>query len=362
MILFCALMMMEQWKVADTGVFQPLNADEVVVREDGHVFVLNFDDAEVIHYGADGKKVGVFGRKGKGPGEFTYPVSFIYRNGTFYIQDALEQSISVFDKDGVFKQSFKLPARSLALGKSANGWVYGTWNTFGMVETEYGLYLVGDTFEDKKTLMTLDDRGFGQGMSVTNNNGQISAQFSPLSARPRLVVSPDGKKAYVSDVNLFKIHIFDLEKGEKTGVIDRKEKRIPFDDDWAQEQLARRDPDLPSGVKVKVYTADFFPAIRDMKMLPDGTLVFDRWRGRPDQTHHPLALTPDGKETRLPYNWETILRLAGVNKGYAYITMYNVGDEEGWVARVPVAQADKFVADNPEDPEAERNRSISISN
>ncbi len=115
------------WRINETGVFKPLRTDEVIVRPDGHVYILNFNDAKIGHYDANGKQLGTIGSKGKGPGQFTYPMQFFYDQGKLYVSDIINASVSVFKQDGTFLERIRMPHRGLSLGNSPNGWIYGSW-------------------------------------------------------------------------------------------------------------------------------------------------------------------------------------------------------------------------------------------
>ena len=57
-----------QWLVRDTGMYQPLRRDEVLVTSDGSFNILNFDEAQIRRYHEDGKVAVVIGYKVIGPG------------------------------------------------------------------------------------------------------------------------------------------------------------------------------------------------------------------------------------------------------------------------------------------------------
>ena len=65
---------------------------------DGGYLVTDGMQARVLHFDAHGRLVGVFGGKGKGPGEFASPFAVIERpDGTIAVSDAELDRISVFD-------------------------------------------------------------------------------------------------------------------------------------------------------------------------------------------------------------------------------------------------------------------------
>jgi len=362
-LLCLALLDDTNWKITETGVYQPLKPNEVVVREDGHILILNFAEAQILHFDADGRKIGTIGRKGKGPGEFTYPIGFYYSEGKIYILDMLTSQISVFAAGGTFETQFATPSRGLTVVKISTGWVYGNWSLFNQTD-DPALYCTEESFQNAKQIRTFEDAGFNQGMwTIDDDNGTTKTTFSPISKRPLVRVSRDGKEFYLGDLDVFRIQVYD-NKGQLKHTIQRKEPRLPFDTEWADGKLAERLEERKArgrSGKVDKQYPETFPAIRDIIVDPNGNLAFDRWRGRPDDSHYAVTLTPTGEEVDPAYNWETLSRLAGTYGGNAYILIFNGESEEAGLAQVPAAQAEAFVRDNPVVFDGNGGHSISIS-
>ncbi|MDJ0842229.1 MAG: hypothetical protein QNK37_37355, partial [Acidobacteriota bacterium] len=72
---------------SDTRVWQPFSRNDVAVSPQGAVYVVNFQTAKIIHYGKHGKKLGTYGRKGKGPGEYVYPTQIFLQGDRVYVKD-----------------------------------------------------------------------------------------------------------------------------------------------------------------------------------------------------------------------------------------------------------------------------------
>lgn len=362
MMMFCLMMVDAEWQMSNTGVFQPLRAREVIVRPDGAFYVKNFGDAQVRYFGADGELIKEIGRKGKGPGEFTYPVDIFFADGHLYVFDVLTVKISKFNKDGEFIDAVEAPSRGIELHKVANGWVYGDWGAFGRTDEKPVLYWSDPEFKTKKVLTEIEDAGWSQGTSITSDGTHTEATYSPLENRPKIAVSPDGKHVYFTSLGGFKIHVFDVGTGAKVRTIKRDEPRIPFDETWAEEQFMKKSEEDRQRHKFKKNYPEYFPPIRQFITAYDGTLVIDRWRGRPDKKNHPLALTPTGKEIDLKHNYKTYERIAGVHQGSAYVIIFNADDEEAGVAKCALADVDAFVEANPIKFDGSSGYSISISN
>jgi len=359
-VLILMLLAALDWKVTDTGVWQPLRPREVLIGDAGQIYVLNFDDAEIGHYSPGGEKIGTIGRKGKGPGEFTYATGFFYDRGKLYVQDLLTQSISVFSDDGTYERRIRIPDRGVELKRVAGGWLYGDWNGYSPEDPSARLYSADEELKEPKVILTIPDRGTSEGSMVMSDGTNVVARYSPITNKPRLEVSPDGKTAYLTDLELLEIDVIDVAKGEVARQIEHEQPRLPFDTDWADERFEQSRSPEDNYDFDKVYP-DYFPVIRDFRVMPDGTLVINRWRGKPGSEDYPIALDPQGHEVPVRLPWEVIERMVDIRDGYVYLTMYEVGDEEGWLTRAPVDEAAGFVKAHPIDPDAESSRSISIS-
>jgi len=272
----------------------------------------------------------------------------------------LNGQVSCFDLEGKFLRRYLAPNRNLNLVRAKGGWIY--WAGGFGVKSSQLFWATGD-FESPAVLLDISDVGWGSGTQANSTDGQTKITYSPLNARPNLAVSPDGKRGYFSDAQKFEILVFDGSSGKRLYQIDRDEKRVPFDTEWADELYARNASppgSTPNNVTIEKLYPEFFPAIRGLTFDPDGNLVVDRWRGRPDEKHHLVAYDAAGHETPLKYSWDALRRFAGVAGGQAYITTFNE-DAGAGLARVPLADVASFISANPI-TDWSFSRSISISN
>ena len=353
------LLEMPDWHVGETGIFQPIQQDEAVVDSSGHVYVVNFPEAEIMHFDANGKRLGTIGRKGKGPGEFTYPRTLLVHGEKLYVSDILNKQMSVFDRNGTYQTRFLLPYREMALAKIKGGWIYGNWNSF-MQDGPPAAYWASEDFSETREIYKFKEKCLIQGMMTTVNNGKRVSRYSPINSRPIMVASPDGSKVYITDMGKARILVIDGEKGTLGEPIEYKARPIPFDSDWADEEFKKRMEGRPKGKTDKIYP-DNFPFARGFRYYND-TLILDRWRGKPDDNHWELALTAKGKETSSPVSWKVLERLIGVADGNAYVTLYDDETEEAGFARVDVTQLTDFIAANPINYDGDIGYSITISN
>ncbi len=364
-LLFCLAYEGEgAWEIGNTGIFQPLRTDEVIVAPGGEIFILNFKEAHIVHYDENGQQKGSIGFKGKGPGGLTYPVSFFLQDDRLYVQDLINSSVSLFQaKDGAFLKRVRLPRRNLTLAKVSTGWLYGDWGAAENAGQPSRLYWADTDFEKSELLYTLQSSGIQGGMTIENNNGEVNAVFTPLSSQPELRVSWDGRLAYLSEPEGFEIQVIDAERRQIAHTVKRAEAPIPFDEEWGLERRAQIDKMRPSRdrqIKIKNDFPEYFPVVRDMRLDVNGHLVVDKWMGRPDKRHNLIALDPTGKEKAASHDWEVLSRLVAVRGSWAYITIFDNENEEAGLARCPLSEVERFVAETPIEFEGMAGRMISM--
>lgn len=368
-VMLLVLAYADSWQFTETDIFQPLRPEGVTVHPDGSVYIRNFADAQIIHLDKSGKLIKTFGRKGKGPGEFTFPRYVNVTNDKLYVYDLLNAQISVFKADGTFIERLETPDRGLALAKGSKGWLYGTWGTFSDPnaegEAKAEIVWVDESFKNPKTLVSDLDKGQGQGSMVFQNNSDVIAIYSPIDTYPLMV--NDANYAYISHPSDAKIFVYDYAAQKMLEPITFEHRPIPFDTDWADEQFEEamsnsRTSTVAKGDWKKAYP-EKFPAIRRLYIDPDGNLVVDRWRGRPDDNHYLLTLNRKGEVLPNTYDADFLERYMGKSSDdHVYISIFDPAEEMGGIARVPKAQAVEFAAKNPIEYDGDTGYSISISN
>lgn len=361
-LLFSCLLLSGDLHIGTTDIFQRMDVSEIAVRDDGAVYILNFEEARIQYYGPDGKLIKNIGGKGKGPGEFTFPVYFRYTDDHLFIHDVLTDKISVFDKEGTFLKQISPPMRNLRFARGNGGWFY--WTIEEGHSLGGALYFTRDGFETKKELFKLPDAGwFSQGMSINNNNGEISGSFSPLSLEPMLAASPDGEVIYfVPDPRKLEVMVLDGNSGKVLTTFTKDARPVPFDSEWADETFQRNATFLKqqgiSQSKIKKNYPTHFPIIRQVRSDANGNLIVNRWRGRPDDNDYTVCFDRKGGEVEDPFSFRDQQRIAGMAGGFGYVVVFD-GDEAG-LAKVPAKDVKTYLDNNPIE-DWDRSRSISIS-
>jgi hypothetical protein len=94
-----------------------------IVDSDGNIFVLDRGNYRVQKYDSNGKYLKSIGRHGQGPGEFERP-SYLYldHSNNIYVGDG--RHIDVFNKNGIFKKTFKTTGYEFHLGITKEGNIF----------------------------------------------------------------------------------------------------------------------------------------------------------------------------------------------------------------------------------------------
>jgi hypothetical protein len=92
------------------------------VSNDGTLYVVDGRDAKVYRFSTKGDLIGSFGKRGSGPGEFTYPSQIIVDRGRVYVPDRMENRLSIMTEEGVFLSQLR---------SSTNQFFSGTVALFG---------------------------------------------------------------------------------------------------------------------------------------------------------------------------------------------------------------------------------------
>ena len=77
--------------------------DDLVFSSNKHLYVADAGNGRILHFDAAGKLVSQWGKKGKGPGEFTLAHSMtIDKRDRIYIGDRGNNRVQMFDSSGTF--------------------------------------------------------------------------------------------------------------------------------------------------------------------------------------------------------------------------------------------------------------------
>ena len=339
-------------KLTGTGIYQPLRKGDVAVSPRGDVFILHFDEAKVLHYDAQGRQLEAIGRKGRGPGEFEYPSALYFEDGKLYVYDMGSTSASLFDEDGAYIDKTRFPDRGLDVAKAAGGWLFGNWrfstNPGAPVALKWTDASLGET-----RIVAEWPRPSGTGgvmVRSSSSSGPPKIPYNPVREETSMVISPDGKWAYIRHPGSFKISVVDVTAKKIVHAITREETAVPFNEDWGQAQFEKfkeRNQRMTMRLEFVPKFPDYFPIVRGLHMSAEGYPVVELWTSRPDRETRAVALTRKGQEVKLPYRPENARRIMAVQGGDAYISLFDKTDEEAALIRCPVNAIDQVIEAHP---------------
>ena len=82
---------------------------DLKIDDKGYFYIVDWSDCHILVYDDNGKYVQTIGRKGQGPGEFMAPAYFdILSDGRLFLNDGMNQRISIFDPEGNPLSDFRL--------------------------------------------------------------------------------------------------------------------------------------------------------------------------------------------------------------------------------------------------------------
>ncbi len=338
-------------KYSDTDIFQPLKKSDVVVADNGDVFIVHFAEAKILRYNAQGEALTTLGGKGQGPGELQAPVAVELSGGKLYVTDMGAGGISVFDESGQYLDRVSTPGRMLVTAKTASGWLYANWRFSMDPSVPVEVSLADHGFGEPVKLLHWERKGSMGFMRVESGGGRPAAMpYNPVRDQPFMAVSPDGRWGYISHQGSFKISVLDLEAKKVVNAIQRDEKPAAFNEEWGmqrfkefEEQAKKRgggmafEPDLP----------EFFPVVRNLWVAANGMLVVEKWTSMPDDRRAMLVMDREGKDRSLAYKPENEPRIAAIRDGNAYITLFDGDADQAELLRVPEAEIDRVVASHP---------------
>lgn len=224
----------EQQPVQKPGLLLPSD----VAVNGRFVYVVDGGNHRVVKFDLKGNYVDSFGRQGKGPSEFMYPVGIdVASNGWIYIADSGNKRIQVFDSKGKYIRQFKVksgrylirPVDVLVDEKSKELYVTGNethevmvFSLKGKLKRKWGGNGISEgEFRYPATLAHLKDGRIAvvdvlnSRVQVFNANGKYSTQISAWGVTAGQVFRPKGiavnKKGnvFISDSYLNLVQVFE---------------------------------------------------------------------------------------------------------------------------------------------------------
>ncbi len=340
-------------KFSGTELYQPLRRGDVVVSQKGEVFILNYGEAVIRKYAADGSLVGKIGSKGQGPGEFMFPGAIMLDGEHLFVYDMAKSSISRFDLAGKFQDSHSLPGRALEVGRAGKGWLTADWRMAQDPNKPVVLNWHDNDFKNSRKLAEwprAGDTGIIE-IEAGPGSGKPKVPYSPVRDQNLMAVSSDGNWAAVSQVGDLHIDIWDMNNKSKVKTITMDEiQPIPFNETWGRsefETFEERNSPMKARIDFVPKYPEHFPIVRDLYVSGLGQIVVLLWTGNPDTMKRALVFDHQGKQTVLPYKAEHEARIMAISGQDAYISLYEEEDDQASLLRIPVTKIDATLASHP---------------
>ncbi len=114
-------------EVGDSIIFG--NAGMLTVGAAGDLVMFDYSSTQLLRFGPDGTLLGPLGRRGSGPGEYAQVSGLVGRpDSSWAIYDVQNSRVSLFDRNGTFRESWTLPASTFfGQGMLASDPTGGLW-------------------------------------------------------------------------------------------------------------------------------------------------------------------------------------------------------------------------------------------
>ena len=279
--------------------------------ESGNLYVMDDQGGRIVVVSQEGEFVREFGRIGDGPGEFAASsntaVGFtVLRDGRTVVFDPGHSAFQMFEPDGEFERSVRMPGNSfyvirpLASARDGQNVITTSVGTLTSDDPEppfrpvYRLVLTGDEAVQDTVIRAWRPSGDASGF------------------RPALVARalPDGSLVY-TDSSAYAIKVATRD-GDLTRVLTQPFRPDPVTDRIKDEEIERqleenearaaRSGDPFAGARAelgrrRIRSMEFYhevPVVRDLQTSWEGTIWVGRW-GEERTSHGPIdLLSPDG--------------------------------------------------------------------
>jgi hypothetical protein len=233
------------------------------VDDEGFIFILDRKDNRIKIFNPEAKFVRAFGKQGQGPGEMNGPVGIsITPAGEILVEDALNQRLTFFRKDGMFLRNLST-AKALGLTGIkllANGTMIGRSMAFGEKNSLlWTVKIFGPDLATKTTLYSVDFPN------------PLESRFNPFSLAFMYDLDARGN-IFIGLNKDFEISVFTPE-GKLVRKVRRDYDPVPITDEDKKKILSLI-PETPGfNIKEKMEFPKVFPATSTFLLADDGKLI-----------------------------------------------------------------------------------------
>jgi hypothetical protein len=324
----------------------PLKTHQVAVTDDGHLYILDVYEAQIIHLEEDGAQH-EFSHRGRGPGELNNPWSVFVEKDQVYVVDFLK-GILTFDRHGNFKKLITMPQQYIRPVKVKNGWVY-TKDPLDSNQSS-SLFWCDEEGEKQEKLTTYVNGIRRVHIDVKGNT--VYLDFNPAVDNARLLPNKSGDQLFFYAPDSTKIVVYDLDKKKIVKEIDLHRPRRPFDKSWGESKVEEIENNTYlNGQKVKSVVIpkfpEYFPVVVNMFWGPDQSLWIKTDESYFIKNSPLLIFSQEGQPLNSIHQPFLSDRLVATIDQHAFILAYNREKEHPMIIKSPKNKINFFVEKFP---------------
>ena len=353
----CAVPSEADWTLKETGIYSPIHGDNATVNDAGETFLLDRKESRVIKIDPNGEKALEFGRRGKGPGEMSFPRSIAALGELVYVFDGMGRKMLIFDRQGTYKDQQIISENLYKMAKVDGGWVTSHGVFAGEKAGHLTLKWHDEAMKEEKILVEFSPDPAGKGKSK-NQKPRFDAEnkkfYSPYNPSPEMihfgVVQQGSRIIVVHPGTRLKITIHDGANGDIITTISDDNNPIPFNKTWGEESFERIQKAFKSRQAKSPITTepfpdfpDFFPYARMLWAHEDGHFHLLPWNPRADFNSEVLGFNLKGERTTHELTSRDLINVVHMNSSHAWVRLFDEEEEEAGIARIPRSKLASFV-------------------
>lgn len=261
-----------------------------IVDQNENIYITDYQDQSIKVFDPKGEYIRTIGKKGEGPGEFTFVGHLtVLPDGRLLVMDSEARRISLFDSDGKYMESHHWTERPGRLNYATDSTCLLTVYTFEGDKPLEGRRLFVKEFDFQGN----EIRSFGEfkieeSKMHTERRGETVISmviYAPHSPHSIFAADPMRQYLYHCVNNEYMIEVFD-DSGKAIRRFDRPYEPLPFTSRDAEEFYSRYDSRPMEGLK-KMVQGMSMPAVKTItpKMLVDdvGNLWVETYEQREEE-------------------------------------------------------------------------------